>query len=649
MTNELFGQIAQHLRETEPRADKPATMAQVAEELARRLGDAADRQSRAIAALREMEPSPGLEPQRARAVGRASELSRALKDLRDPSKREAARAALPLATIRARAAMDRLEEKLNGRVPADDLAAELAGDQLEVQAAVARSSGNPAAAAGERAGAAEDQRRLANALRNLKAPDAVLAQAEAVRLAERAAHALADPDTKDAAAAVPAAVEAATHLADRLADRPSPQAEAAALARAERALNDPEALTDPARSLGRQRAVAAELARLPLDHKDEAAARVQHAAELAERAVLFDDDRAGGGRPAPAELADAQARAAGALEALAAGPSRPGPAQQAARVGPPIPADPELALNPGQVATAKDLVRRQRQIRERVQAVLGRHVEPQQKARREAVALGGALRDLSDRIRPLGERSMYPAVEAARHLRNYAPAAMDQATERLAQGQPPYARDAQRRASDMVERGAQIAEDMAAALRAELQAARDAARIGAPVPGDTPPDGNPPLGAARAAILRAASRLVQARRPDQAVQAGPAAREAMREAARDLMAAAQAEEARLARSSLPADEMAEAEPNAEPSPTEPSGSPRDPQSRPGRQADVDLAEFKESIRRKTGRAWGELPGHLRTEILQSSHGRYREDYARLIQLYFREIAAGAAKESPAEP
>ena len=57
------------------------------------------------------------------------------------------------------------------------------------------------------------------------------------------------------------------------------------------------------------------------------------------------------------------------------------------------------------------------------------------------------------------------------------------------------------------------------------------------------------------------------------------------------------------------------------------------------------AELQAALRAKTGRAWGELPGHLRTEILQMSQGRYREDYARLIQLYFREIAAGAPDSS----
>ncbi len=57
---------------------------------------------------------------------------------------------------------------------------------------------------------------------------------------------------------------------------------------------------------------------------------------------------------------------------------------------------------------------------------------------------------------------------------------------------------------------------------------------------------------------------------------------------------------------------------------------------------ADLAELKDIVLHKTGHAWGELPGHLRTEILQMAQGRYRDDYARLIQLYYREIAAGAS-------
>ena len=654
--NELSGQIAQHIRETEPRPDKPATAARAAEELARRLNDAADRQAKAVAALKEMEPEPRVEPQRVRAVRRASALADLLKDLHDPSKREAARAALPLVEVQARAAMDRLEHKLNGRVPADDLAAELADDQHQIHEGLApvvgQASRLPSDPAATEA-AAQDQRRLANALRNLNAPDATLAQAEAVRLAERAAQALANANGNvDPASAVRAAAEAATNLADRLADRQTPQAQAASLARAERALNDPEIQSDPAQSATRQKAIAAELARLPLDNTAEAVGRIERASELAERSAQIDDDHNGAARPTVAALADARGRAAEALDSLASRPAKSDPPRKPAKAEPPATTDPDLALNPGHVATAKALVRRQRQLRERLQAVLGRHVEPQQAIRREAVALGGALSELRDRIRPLTDHGPYQAFEAAHHLRAYAAQSMDQATEYLAQGQAPYARDAQRRASEMADRGAQHAEDLAAALRAERQAADAKTLDQAQALGDAPAAGHPPIGEARAAVLRAARQLDQARDPDQAARAIPAARQAMREAARDLLAAAQADASQLAGPSLAADEMTEGGESPVPSPSEPAstttaGSPRDPQSRPGRKVETDLTELKETIRRKTGRAWGELPGHLRTEILQSSQGRYREDYARLIQLYFREIASGQTPESGA--
>ena len=75
----------------------------------------------------------------------------------------------------------------------------------------------------------------------------------------------------------------------------------------------------------------------------------------------------------------------------------------------------------------------------------------------------------------------------------------------------------------------------------------------------------------------------------------------------------------------------------------------DPKSGPGGKAEADLTELKTLIREKTGRAWGELPGHLRNEILKMQAGRYRDDYARIIQLYFREIAAGSGSSEPAKP
>ena len=79
---------------------------------------------------------------------------------------------------------------------------------------------------------------------------------------------------------------------------------------------------------------------------------------------------------------------------------------------------------------------------------------------------------------------------------------------------------------------------------------------------------------------------------------------------------------------------------------DPQAATLDPQSQAAGETAPDLAQLQELVRAKTGRNWGELPGHLRTEILQMSQGRYRDDYARLIQLYFREIAAGRPAAEP---
>jgi hypothetical protein len=40
-----------------------------------------------------------------------------------------------------------------------------------------------------------------------------------------------------------------------------------------------------------------------------------------------------------------------------------------------------------------------------------------------------------------------------------------------------------------------------------------------------------------------------------------------------------------------------------------------------------------------GKSWGELPGELRTRIVQDMKARYGDDYARKIQYYFKQIAA----------
>ncbi|HWE39706.1 MAG TPA: hypothetical protein VG406_24365 [Isosphaeraceae bacterium] len=537
-SNEAARDLERLLRETGPRPNRPADPARDAEELARRLEPVIKKQDKAAEVLGAMEVEPRDAPQRDRAARRAEALAEALKAARAgdvPSgKKPDLRDALPGLQAEAHAALDRLEQKLGGRVPADDLADELAADQHALQARLA----HPDAGA-HSPPAAVDQHRIATALRNLDVPDAPLARAEAVRLAEDAARALADPRSqpipgRDPREAVRAAAEAADALSARLA------------------------------------------------------------------------------RPGPAI------------------PSKPEQAQ--------APDDPELGLSPRQAAEAEQLARRERQLRERLQAVLAERVAPQQDLRRDAVALGREMADLRDRTRPLSDRARGPAQEAAQALGEQAPRAMDQGVDRLAQGQAAAARDAQRQAAAVVERGAQQAEDLADALRAErgpAEATPQGQAAAAPV------DNPHPLAEARAAMRQAAQQLDPAQAQAQRGNAAQAARQAMQQAARDLRAAAQRGTPAPGQGAAAS---AIAQGQAAPGPGTPQESDGgDPQGTLAGAGAPDLTELKATIARKTGRAWGELPGHLRTEILQMSQGRYRDDYARLIQLYFREIAAGAEK------
>jgi len=650
ISNEVAEEIGRHLRETAPRADHPSTTAHAAEELAGRLRDAADKQARAVAALEAMEPEPRAVPQRDRALARAEALAGILRDLRDPSRREPARDVLAGVESEAHVAMDRLEQKLNGRVPADDAAAELASDQQAIHQEVEKQS--PAALARSRSRLARDQRSLAGALRSLSVPDATLARAEAVRLAERASEELDSKGAKvDPRPALAEASEAARGLARQLAGGQTLQARAAELARAQRSLNTPEIQSDPAEAANRQRAIAFGLARLPLDRKQSAEEQVRHAVELADNAAVLDDEHPSSSSPTPAALAAARASAAKALEALAASASRVERRPARLPAAPPVAHDPELRLSPAHLAAAQDLVDRERRIRQELQALLGQRAPEQRAIRRESIALGRELAELRENVRPLSDRGQYPAHEAVQHLSVHAPQAMDQGASHLAAGQARSAQEAQRRSAELIERGAQHAEDLAAALRAERQDARTAGAAPAEAGGSAPAESRVAL--AREAMRRAARQLGQARDPAQSSHAVPAARQAMEEAARDLLAAARAASEAQGSAAEPrfADERgasANAETDgdelADSMGTTPGGAERDPRSRPGGKADPDLTEIQEMIRRKTGRAWGELPGHLRTEILQTAQGRYRDDYARLIQLYFREITAGAAQD-----
>jgi hypothetical protein len=52
----------------------------------------------------------------------------------------------------------------------------------------------------------------------------------------------------------------------------------------------------------------------------------------------------------------------------------------------------------------------------------------------------------------------------------------------------------------------------------------------------------------------------------------------------------------------------------------------------------DLKQFGPEAAKYEGKSWGELPGELKTKILQDLKTRYGEDYAKNIKLYFEALA-----------
>jgi hypothetical protein len=55
-------------------------------------------------------------------------------------------------------------------------------------------------------------------------------------------------------------------------------------------------------------------------------------------------------------------------------------------------------------------------------------------------------------------------------------------------------------------------------------------------------------------------------------------------------------------------------------------------------SDMAMQQLELELKNLKSRNWGQLPGKLRTEILQSKKKNPNADYARHIKLYFEEIA-----------
>ena len=560
-------------------------------------------QQQTVKALGEMESRDQIEPQRKRAEQRARALVAGLES--------ADREAMAAMVRDARGALERLSQKNNGQQPADEIAVELA-EEAEV------------------AVKPEEWRRLAAAVRALPAPDAELERAVALAGIEQAIQG-------EEAAAREEAARAVRALAQRLADTATAREQVETLAQAAKA---PEPVSSPGpadQEAARLREVREQLARIGRQAKLDSEV-LKPAASAAARASSLAETRVQGpSRPGAAsaeQLAEARGDAAAKLLAMAgalplADAAKPVDDEPLAVV---VEAanDPELRLEAEHAAQAVELARRQRRLREQVQGLLADRVPSQREVENQSIELGRKLADLREQLQPISPRSRDQAAQAADLLENQAPRTMEQAVDQLGQGQAGQAKDTQRRAAEVLERAAQRVEDLAAILQAEAPRLQDEQQS---------ESSGEALADAQAAQQSAGEELAQARNPSSASagqEASQRAQQAMQRAAASMRMAASA------RQTDKSQQQAMARQNG----PQPGAENPDPQAQPAGTVEAELAALQEQIQASTGRAWGELPGHLKSEILQMARGGYRQDYAKLIQLYFREIAGAGSEGKP---
>jgi hypothetical protein len=306
--------------------------------------------------------------------------------------------------------------------------------------------------------------------------------------------------------------------------------------------------------------------------------------------------------------------------------------------------DPDLGLTQQHDQGALALKQREQQLRDQLRAQIANRTVPQRAVQEEAATLAKDLSSLRDEVREVGQsgQAQAAAQAASDTLEHQALPAMNQANSELDNGRMHSARDAQRRAADSVEQAARHAADLASALKADSSIPSPGGQEPSQTAQDAPgqPSTSENLHSARSAQKRASQSLSRAGQAGQSggEQAMREASTAMREAAQGLRAAASSGQA--ARKQLAQNQQSNT--NA------PSSNPN-PQGNNGQAVGLSLETLDPTQATATSRRWGTLPPHLQEALRQTDQGSYRPEYARVIQLYFREIADQEPSEDMSKP
>ena len=553
-------------------------------ELQRKLAATAEKQDELSKKVAKLD-APGSEARRAKAADAGM---RAKEDLQKGRAKETA-----ASQQEAKLQLERLKQSLNGQAPADEQAGELARLQKELTENLAKL---------EKPSADELQRlqRLQNdivrRLQQLQAPEAQQPLQEAREASQAADSALkkSDPEvdelkkkSRDAQAATQrlnerlnkgGAVPAAPKPDDTAADLPSKKTadEARRLAKEQRGLRE---------ELSR----IAEKATKPTQPSrgDPLKAQAEKQEQLAKDAERLARDAKAAAEPAAeAKAAEAARKAHAAGEKLAIGDvaaARKDAAEAEKLLG----EAGRTATKPALREKADELQKRQaeRAADAGKQGELPGNVAARQRAKQN---------ELAKETRELGEQfdeSKSPSEGLKR-----AAAAMEQANRHSAENKPAAAGQARQRAADELAQVQKSMEGAAAAPKpgSQAEAARDAATA-----------------------TREAKRAMEQAEKELSQPSGGAPGPAMQRAADQLKQAA----GKLGRAD-----------RADDGGTTP-GSKAGAADKPATPSAVPSI-----VQENLGKAWGDLPGEVKTQITQELKAKYGDEYARLIKLYFEQLA-----------
>jgi len=262
------------------------------------------------------------------------------------------------------------------------------------------------------------------------------------------------------------------------------------------------------------------------------------------------------------------------------------------------------ALDAASLARRQDAMnQRLSQLRDNSIAQQAQQAMRQQDLQRQAQQLAEQLARQADRSSGAAQEALRQAAQSARRANNF----MQQSQQRQQEGNATGRRIAQRFAARDLDQASQYAQRATGQRANEEQAPAARRELGAA------------LQEAQAKMQDARGQLGQS--PPQMAQ------QSMQQAAQALQQAARSFDGR--------GQMGQP-------PSQIAGEPQNDGSAAG--AAIDLSRYGPDATRYKGKPWGELPGELRTRIIQDMKAQFGEDYGRMIKLYFEQMADRKATE-----